>query len=255
MARYRKKLDAEPRCAECPASPGIEAQRHSRVRFVDDAALVQGVWAGNPVAMAEFHDRFALPVRRILWSITGPDHELADLHHDVFVRALQSIGKLAEPEALAGWVTTIAVHTARSAIEKRISRSRWSAWSLSEAPQEVISPDPMRQIDAREALRAIHALLDRLPVAERVAFALRYLEGLELTEVAEACEVSLATIKRRLARAEARFVTLARQSPPFGGSLRLIQVGQGGDPPGVAWTAKRRQDNDPCRRRGLLGSV
>lgn len=227
MVQYRKKLDVEPRRVEGRASSGIEAQRHSRVRFVGDAALVQGVCAGNAIAMAEFHDRFALPVRRILWSIMGPDHELADLHHDVFVRALQSIGKLAEPEALPGWMNTIAVHTARSAIEKRISRRRWAAWGLAEAPQEGVSPDPMRQIDAREALRAIHGLLDKLPVTERVAFALRFLEELELTEVAEACEVSLATIKRRLARAEARFATLARRSPP------LLQLLQQGSPPWI----------------------
>ena len=38
-------------------------------------------------------------------------------------------------------------------------------------------------------------------------------EGMDLVEVAAACRVSLATIKRRLTRAEARFVELARQEP------------------------------------------
>ena len=53
-------------------------------------------------------------------------------------------------------------------------------------------------------------LLDRLPVEERVAFTLRYIEEMSLEEVAEASGVSLATVKRKLSRAEARFLAAAR---------------------------------------------
>jgi RNA polymerase sigma-70 factor (ECF subfamily) len=184
-----------------------------RIRFVDDRALVDGIRAGNPIALAEFHDRFALPVERILWGILGPDHELRDLHHDVFVRALGAMGKLREPEALPGWMHSIAVHTARSCLEKRISRRRWQSAVPAEAVPEQGTADPADQLDAREILRAIHGVLDHLDPHERVAFALRHLQGLELADVAEACEVSLATIKRRLSRAEAQFATLVRRSP------------------------------------------
>jgi RNA polymerase sigma-70 factor (ECF subfamily) len=52
-------------------------------------------------------------------------------------------------------------------------------------------------------------LLGRLPSDERIAFALRHIEGMELGRLAEACGVSLATIKRRLARAEQRFARAA----------------------------------------------
>lgn len=192
---------------------GAEAELRRRVRFVDDAALVQGVRAGNPTAMAEFHDRFALQVERLLRGVLGPDHELFDLHHDVFVRALASLHRLKDPAALGGWMNAIAVHTAQSALEKRISRRRWMGLLAPEAAPEPERPDPTRQLDAREALRVVYQLLDRLPVDDRVAFALRYLDGRELVDAAEACEVSLATIKRRLSRAELKFAALAEQSP------------------------------------------
>jgi len=180
---------------------------------VGDEALVQGVRAGNPTAMAEFHDRFAPQVERLLRGVLGPDHELFDLHHDVFVRALASIQRLKDPAALGGWMNAIAVHTAQSALEKRISRRRWVGLLLPEAAPELDRPDPTRQLDAREALRVVYQLLDRLPVGDRVAFALRYLDGRELADVAEACEVSLATLKRRLSRAEVKFRALADRSP------------------------------------------
>ena len=69
---------------------------------------------------------------------------------------------------------------------------------------------------AREALRATYRVLDRLTVEERAVFTLRYLDGMELTQVAVACDCSLATVKRRLSRAMARFAALATHEPALG---------------------------------------
>jgi len=195
------------------AAIGARPPGPQRVRFVGDAALVAGVRARNPTALAEFHDRFALPVRRVLWGILGPDQDLSDLHQDVFVTALQSIDGLKQPEALPGWLKSIAVHTARKCIEKRFSRQRFAANTPPDDAAEASEVDPRPQADAREVLRAIHTVLDGLPVSERIAFALRHMEGLDLTEVAAACEASLATVKRRLARAESEFAERARRCP------------------------------------------
>ncbi len=65
----------------------------------------------------------------------------------------------------------------------------------------------------RESLRVTYAVLDRLGVDERIAFALRFIEGLELAEIAAACGVSFNTVRRRLARAEKRFLALAQREP------------------------------------------
>jgi RNA polymerase sigma-70 factor (ECF subfamily) len=52
-------------------------------------------------------------------------------------------------------------------------------------------------------------VLDGLPERERTAFALRFVEGMSLPEVADAMELSLATTKRVLRAAEDRFRTRA----------------------------------------------
>jgi RNA polymerase sigma-70 factor (ECF subfamily) len=185
----------------------------------DPAALLRGIRARDPAALAELHDRYAGSVLRILRRILGPDHELEDLHHDVFVRALRSIGELREPGALGGWLHAIAVHTAHAAIERRTRRRRWT---FPGGLAGLAEPDPAvpgADLDAREALRAAYAVLDQLPADERVAFALRHFDGMELSEVALACRVSLATIKRRLARAEQAFHVLAREAPALAGYL------------------------------------
>ena len=58
--------------------------------------------------------------------------------------------------------------------------------------------------ESRYALRRLYALLDRLSTRERLVLVLRHVEGMTLEEIAEAMELSLATVKRVLRRASAR---------------------------------------------------
>jgi RNA polymerase sigma-70 factor (ECF subfamily) len=176
----------------------------------DDAALVRAFRGGETSARAALYDRHADHVHRVLRRVLGVDRDLADLHHDVFVRALASLSTLEDPSALKGWLTTIAVHVARGAIARR-RRQRWLWFLPSDELPEVDSGAASGEV--LDALRATYVVLDRLPAEERIAFALRFVDGMELTEVAAACETSLATIKRRLARAAARFEIEARAFP------------------------------------------
>jgi RNA polymerase sigma-70 factor (ECF subfamily) len=176
----------------------------------EDSALVEALRNGHPAAKAEFFDRYARHVERILVRILGHERDLADLLHEVFARALAAHGTLRDPRALKPWLTGVAALTAREFIRRR-ARGRWLHFFADEALPEVESV-PADE-DAREALRATYAVLDRLGADERVAFALRYFEGMELTAVAAACDVSLNTIKRRLDRAERRFLALAEREP------------------------------------------
>jgi RNA polymerase sigma-70 factor (ECF subfamily) len=179
-------------------------------RADSDAALVASLREGNAGAGQALFAAHNTYVRRVLMRVLGPDPELGDLVQDVFVAALESIGKLENPRALRGWLAQIAVFQARHCLR---SRKQWSIvrfFSPAELPPgRAIEPD----FEASEALRVTYRLLASMPVDERIAFTLRFVEGMDLTEVAAACCVSLATTKRRLARAEARFADLAQQEP------------------------------------------
>ncbi len=192
-----------------PVPPPARATVRALPFAGDDVQRVAGVRAGNQAAIAAFYDRYAGLVTSTLLRVLGAEQELADLHHDVLLRALASIDELRDPRALKAWITSIAVFTARTTILRR-SRRRWLRYLPWYELPEVEAAAPSGE--ASEALRATYAILDELPADERIAFALRFIGGMELTEAAEACQVSLATIKRRLSRAEARFTALARES-------------------------------------------
>jgi RNA polymerase sigma-70 factor (ECF subfamily) len=191
-----------------PASSGPVPRPTSIYAAVDDTGLVEAVRRGHPAAKAELFDRYVHHVQRVLARILGGDQELADLLHEVFVRALGRIGTLEAPERLKSWLTGVAVLTARECLHRRW-RGRWLRFLAAEDVPEIESSDASEEI--REALRVTYAILDRLGTEDRIVFTLRFLEGLEVTDVASACGMSLNTVKRRIARAERRFLLLAER--------------------------------------------
>jgi RNA polymerase sigma-70 factor (ECF subfamily) len=171
-----------------------------------DAALVAALRAGRVDAGRTLFDRYGRDIERVLFRVLGPDTELSDLLHDVFLVALTSIDQVREPSALRGWLTGIAVRKARKCIVKR---QRWRIiqfFAPTDMPEGEARNAPL---EVTEALRCTYEVLGRLPTDERLAFALRHIDGMELTAVAAACNVSLATIKRRLSRAQRTFVRIA----------------------------------------------
>lgn len=171
-----------------------------------DELLVLSLRARHPDAGTQLFDRYAPHVRRVL----GPDSEILDLVHDVFVTALESLHRLLDPRALRAWLTQIAVFTARARIRRRVRGRILRFLPLSELPEPELPPT---DFEASEAMQAVYRVLAGLDTDQRIAFALRFVAGMELTEVAASCGVSLATIKRRLARAQVGFASAAEREP------------------------------------------
>jgi len=184
----------------------------------DEQGLVEGLRAAEPWARAALFDRYAPGVERILRRMLGPDGdgELADLVQEVFVRALSALEQLRDVGALSAWMQTIAARTAYRAIRTRRARRWLRFWEPHELP-EIAVDDVAPEI--AEAFRRTYALLDRMPAAERMVFTLRHVEKLELEQIAGACEISLATVKRRLGRAQQRFARAAARDDVLRGWL------------------------------------
>ncbi|HXK20250.1 MAG TPA: sigma-70 family RNA polymerase sigma factor [Polyangiaceae bacterium] len=173
-----------------------------------DEILVLSLRARHPDAGRQLFDRYAPHVRRVLVRVMGPDSEILDLVHDVFVTALESVNRLVDPRALRAWLTQIAVFTARARIRRRVRGRILRFLPFSELPEPELPPT---DFEASEAMQAVYRVLDGLDTDQRIAFALRFVAGMELTEVAASCGVSLATIKRRLSRAQVSFGNAAQR--------------------------------------------
>jgi RNA polymerase sigma-70 factor (ECF subfamily) len=182
-----------------PPAAGVTALRP----FGDDAELLAAVRDGRTGAALELYDRYAAHVRRVLSRVMGIDRELPDLLNEVFTRALEGIRKVEDGSRLKAWLTRVAVFTARTTIRNR-SRGRW----LTFHPEpETLGGEACGSLDpeAVDFVRAVREVVGGMAADDRVVFGLRFVEGMDVDELADACGVSRATAKRRLARCETRF--------------------------------------------------
>jgi RNA polymerase sigma-70 factor (ECF subfamily) len=193
-----------------------------------DELLVQALRARHPDAGTQLIDRYAPHVRRVLVRVMGPDSEILDLVHDVFVTALESVNRLMDPRALRAWLTQIAVFTARARIRRRVRGRILRFLPFTDLPEPELPP---ADFEASQAMQAVYRVLNGLDTDQRIAFALRFVAGMELTEVAASCGVSLATIKRRLQRAQATFASAAAGEPALSEWLTASSLGAEGQAP------------------------
>ena len=206
--------------SHAPISPNaLTADRQGavvrlNVPFVgDESALISAIRDGNTSAKAELFRRYAPQLERLITHVLGYDAELADILQETFAAALHSLGGLKDPEALKPWLFSIATRTAKKTLRSR-ARRRWLRYFKDDDDEARHEPSiEPENPESLRAARAVYAILERLPVDDRLAFTLRHIHELDLAAVATLCGVSLATVKRRLQRAEKRFVAAARKVP------------------------------------------
>jgi RNA polymerase sigma-70 factor (ECF subfamily) len=139
--------------------------------------------------LADWFRRFAPYVARIGYRLLGRDEEVDDLVQDVFMAAHRTLGELSGEGAVRAWLMTVAVRTARKRLRRR---ALLQFLHLDAVPEPPVDAAPSAE------LALVQSTLDRLPIAERIAWVLHHVEGETLERVAEVCGCSLATVKRRI---------------------------------------------------------
>ena len=150
-------------------------------------------------------------MHRIVSRAIGPDAEVEDVTQEIFYRLFSRIGTLRKPEALRSFVISFAIRIVKWELRRRRAR-RWLTLSeTGDVPDEQLM---VMDAESRYALRRLYALLDRLGTRERLVLVLRHVEGMTLEEIAEAMELSLATVKRGLRRATLRVSQMVDSDDP-----------------------------------------
>jgi RNA polymerase sigma-70 factor (ECF subfamily) len=187
----------------------------------DDAALARALIAKQTAAPRVAWSRFSPLVRRILRRSLGPQYDVEDIVQDVFMCLFERVHTLRDPVALKAFVIAITVRTVRYEIRRARVR-RWVGLSrTAELPDlRVVHADST----SRHALIHLYRTLDRINARDRTAFVLRFVEGMEASEVAAALEVSVPTARRCFTRAWERVTFFARRDPFLVDYLTTLEV-------------------------------
>jgi len=183
----------------------------------DPGALLERLREGEAGAVAILYDRYQAKINAIVWRIMGADSEHDDLVQRVFIQMMRGIKSLDDASKLDAWVRSVTVNMLRSELRRRRVR-RIMALDTDGVEMHLA---PSTDHEARESVRRVYEILEDFSADHRIVFTLRFIDGQSLDEIAEACDCSRSTIKRRLKRAQERFVKLAQKDPLL--SARLAQ--------------------------------
>lgn len=185
----RLRLAALPRQDHAPAAH-------------DAGALLDGLRAGEVEALATAFDRWHQRVRVLARRLLSEAASAEDLVQDVFTVLPSAVKRFRGEVELERFLLGITVKRARRH-QRAASRRRRALERLSREVRQA-PPDPEHDTYRRELGLRLATVLDRLPLAQRVAVVLCDVEELTSVEAGAIAGVPEATIRTRLFHARRR---------------------------------------------------
>jgi RNA polymerase sigma-70 factor, ECF subfamily len=176
-----------------------------------EAQFIERLKRGDAAAFEILVNERSGEIYGLLYRLTESTEEARDLTQETFLRAFQSISHFRGESDLRTWIYRIAINQARN-------RWRWWRRRRREATVSIDAPagngqtsllgtlksdsdrNPEKDTLAHERERALRRALGSLKRVYREAVVLRDIEGLAYEEIAVALDISVGTVKSRLAR-------------------------------------------------------
>jgi RNA polymerase sigma factor (sigma-70 family) len=172
--------------------PSVTRSAHTPI---EDELLTIRCQMGDPAGFDELIARWHAPLWGFVRGLVGNDDAASEIFQDVWVRVIRGIPRLRDGAKLRAWLFGIARRTLMDHLRHEYAKSPMVDMDV----DEIAADAPADQdTDVYELERA----LSELPMIEREALTLFYLQELSLIEVAEALNVPVGTIKSRLFRAK-----------------------------------------------------
>lgn len=131
-----------------------------------------------------------------LFRLVGEHQAAEDVTQEVFLIIYRKIRWLENPKLFRAWAYRIA---SREAFKRLKNEKRWRQQVRDEEILERISAEETEEIYEPELIEKLPSLISEVAPASRAVLILHYLDEMSLSETAEILDVSLGTVKSRLA--------------------------------------------------------
>jgi RNA polymerase sigma-70 factor, ECF subfamily len=166
-----------------------DAERLQRSRM--RAQLMERLQRGDAEACRLLLDDVGPAVTRFLRARVAVD-EVDDVYQETFMALFQARHTYERGRPLEPWLFAIARNVAADHLRRRWSRASW---------EELTADLPEREGDSPAPAPDVERLMNRLPPAQREAFAMLKLDGMTLEDAAGHAGVSVGALKVRAHRA------------------------------------------------------
>jgi RNA polymerase sigma factor (sigma-70 family) len=164
-------------------------------RELADELLAIRCQLGEPGALDELVERWHPSLWRYVRGLASDDDAAAEAVQDVWLRVLRAISRLRDPARIRAWLFGIARRVMMDRLRQAYAEPERAEIDLGEIP----GPDDAE--DRAEDLAQMRDALATMPITEREALVLFYLNELTLAQMAEVLAVPVGTVKSRLFRA------------------------------------------------------
>jgi RNA polymerase sigma-70 factor (ECF subfamily) len=174
-------------------------------------ALLERIRTDKEKTFYELFEEYKAMVFHLAYRILGDREEALDVSQEVFFTIYRKLHRFRGESSLKTWVFRIAVNRASNrcrwwnrlrrrgtvSLDEHLSSGR--DFDLSQK-LEAGGASPEERLLMQERRTEIERWLLRLPLHQRTAVIMRDVEGMSYEEIAEALQVSLGTVKSRIAR-------------------------------------------------------
>ncbi len=183
----------------------------SGAEVVPDEDLLRRIGgAGDKQAFTVLMRRHLPLLRKVIYTVLGPDEDLEDVLQESLVKIWQALPRYRYRSAFTTWLYRIARNAAVDHIRRRrasrriMTRLHLLVGDDGEDPEEQVLRDEERDRRRR--------LFFRLPEKDRLILLYRIGEGMTVEETASALGVAAGTVKSRLSRARRRALDLWKET-------------------------------------------
>ncbi|MEM6506272.1 MAG: sigma-70 family RNA polymerase sigma factor [Planctomycetota bacterium] len=171
---------------------GTEAEKHANHHEARLARAVSGCNHARAALLREIED----PCFRFCLAQLACQDAARDATQETALRVLRSLRRYRGDAAFTTWALSIALNVCREHRRRR----RWLALPVNWTTADP-SPSPSEQAGNTERQSQLMVLLGKLPPRQREAVTLRYLQGLDTRQTAQAMRCAEGTVKATLAKA------------------------------------------------------
>ncbi len=167
---------------------------HDDTERLHERVLVLRAKVGDRAAFHElvtlYQERLAYYVHRLVHN----SHQSGDILQQIWLDAFRAIGKLQSPGAFRVWLYRIA----HDRVVTNIRRQIVDADAREQLALDASETEPWNDLDLLENAELVHFALNQLSVVHREVMTLRFLEEMDVKEIARVMECSEGTAKSRL---------------------------------------------------------
>ena len=173
---------------------------------IDERDLITKACGGDLSSFSALVEMHQERVIRAAYSFVGNFEDARDLAQEAFVKAYENLNDFRQESRFYTWLYRIVANLSKDFLRKKKVRQNISFWFGRGEDEET---DPVMNIEAKaknadeelvnkELGGEIRGALDKLPLQQRAAFTLRYLEGLDIGEIAESMGITEGAVKATL---------------------------------------------------------